>query len=63
MKQFSWTINSITASNISIKLNFDYPESISTNGKPTIVQVKAKFSDFEPKWIDDLVLVYQELPK
>ena len=60
--QFSWTLVSITPNSISIRLNFAYPEAISVNGKPTIVQVKAKFSDFEPGWIDDLVLVYQELP-
>ena len=27
------------------------------------MQVQAKFSDFEPGWIDDLVLVNSKLPK
>lgn len=62
-KKFSWTIESATATEIKIQLKFDHPESISVNGKPSIVQVQAKFSDFEPKWIDDLVLVYENIPK
>ena len=61
--QFTWTLMSITPTSVSIRLNFAFPQAISVNGKPTIVQVKAKFSDFEPGWIDDLVLVYHELPK
>ena len=49
---------------ISIKIKFEHPEAISTSKKdPTIVQVKARFSDFEPGWLDDLVLVYKELEK
>ena len=49
---------------ISIKINFEHPEAISTSKKdPTIVQVKARFSDFEPGWLDDLVLVYEEISK
>lgn len=49
---------------ISIKIKFEHPEAISTSKKdPTIVQVKARFSDFEPGWLDDLVLVNKELEK
>jgi len=48
---------------MSIKFAFEFPESISTNKEfPTFVEVKAKFSDFEPGWIDDLVLVYLPMP-
>ena len=34
-------------------MTFEHPEIISTDkNNPQIVLVKAKFSDFEPGWID-----------
>ena len=61
---YSVQVVSASPTAISIKIKFEHPQAISTFKKdPTIVQVKARFSDFEPGWLDDLVLVYKELSK
>jgi len=62
-QRFTWQIEKASPTALRLKFTFDFPDSISTNKEfPTFVEVKAKFSDFEPGWIDDLVLVYQPLP-
>ena len=64
VQKFSWSIISVTTSDIQLKVEFEHPESISTDkDNPHFVQVQAKFSDFEPFWNDDLVLVNVRLPK
>ena len=48
---------------MEISIKFEYPESVSTDrDNPQSTWVKAKFSDFEPGWIDDLVIAAIELP-
>lgn len=62
IQSYSFNVESASTTDLKIKINFDYPESVSTDREfPTFVEVKAKFSDFEPGWIDDLVLAYLEM--
>ena len=49
--------------NMDIKLEFKHPNSVSKDSKnPQYVTIKAKFSDFEPGWIDDLFLANIAIP-
>ena len=51
-------------SNLEIKIEFEYPEVVSADkSNPQFVRVKAFFSDFEPMWNDDLVLINVKLPQ
>ena len=64
LQQYSWKIESLSQSTIDISLDFLFPHSVSVDrDNPTSVWIKAKFSDFEPGWIDDLVIAAIELPK
>lgn len=64
LQQFSWKIESLSQSTIDISLDFLFPHSVSVDqDNPSSVWIKAKFSDFEPGWIDDLVIAAIELPK
>ena len=49
---------------MEISITFDYPESVSADrDNPQSTWIKAEFSDFEPGWIDDLVIAAVKLPK
>lgn len=64
LQQFSWDIVSVSPEKMKIDLKFDFPESVSVDlYNPQSAWVKAKFSDFEPGWVDDLVIAAIELPK
>ena len=64
LEQYSWDIVSVSPEKIDINLKFDFPESVSTDrDNPQSTWIKARFSDFEPGWVDDLVIAAIELPK
>ena len=64
LQQFTWKIESLSQSKIDISLDFLFPHSVSVDrDNPSSVWIKAKFSDFEPGWVDDLVIAAIELPK
>jgi len=64
LQEYTWKIVTADSNQIEIKIEFKHTESVSSEGTdPAFVQVQAFFSDFEPNWNDELVLIRIDLPK
>ena len=63
LEKFTWKIVSVDPNSLQLKIVFEHPEVVSKDREnPQYVQVKAEFSDFEPGWNNDLVLINVKLP-
>ena len=62
LQSYTLSITEITTSSVNIKLDFEYPELIGSDGTTQYLTIFLEFSDFEPMWDDTKPVMYMKIP-